>query len=586
VAQNNGGPSGGNARASTENITNGCGYTQYQCNADKQPKQAVTETTEPVTGKGSRETNPGTATRMFAAEPAAPKREFGRCATPTTRGFFAHPYDKPTLIVEPRDLPDTARGLCELFATSDYLFERAGKPVKVVRPADGGSPAAVTLTRYDIVIEAHRLCQPVMGSRRSPVTLPLAVARMYLDMSGEWGLPPLDGITTAPLLAPDGNIRSVAGYDQTTRLWCCDVPGLQVLENPCRCDAETSLQLLRRASRTFPFADAVRRIDQRLGVEVVDLDSPPGRDESAFLMALLMAICRPSLRLAPGYLVVGPAISGAGIGKGMLVRLISTIAFGIRPRAFTAGHDRQELDKRIAAELVEAAPAVFLDNLNNVLLRSDTLASVLTERPARVRLLGRTRMVELNSAAFVAVTGNGLTLCEDLVRRFICTALDARCEDPEARPFPAGFLAQIAARRHELLAAALTIWRWGRRNAPLLVRGRPLGSFETCCEWARDPLLTLGCSDPVERIDALKTNDPQRRLIAELFGSWWAHHRGDPVKAADIAEPVRKLIDPQGRGRQLIASYLAQLSGTRAAGFVFYRREAADRWDPATYLLK
>ena len=167
--------------------------------------------------------------------------------------------------------------------------------------------------------------------------------------------------------------------------------------------------------------------------------------------------------------------------------------------------------------MIEAQPALFLDNANGVALRSDTLASVLTERPARVRLLGQTRMVPLNSTAFVAVTGNGLTVTEDLARRFIPCELDARCEDPELRPFPAGFLEDIERRRAELLAAALTIWRWGRQNATALTRGKPLGSFETWAEWCRDPLLTLGCRDPVERIEALKANDPRRQRIAELF---------------------------------------------------------------------
>ena len=164
-------------------------------------------------------------------------------------------------------------------------------------------------------------------------------------------------------------------------------------------------------------------------------------------------------------LVTAPAVSGAGSGKGLLVRAICSIAFGIRPRAFTSGGERQELDKRLAAELVEAQPALFLDNANGVVLRSDTLASVLTERPARVRLLGQTRMVPLNSIAFLAITGNGLTVTEDLARRFNPCELDARCEDPEARPFPARFLQQIERQRSELLAAALTIWRFGRQNA-------------------------------------------------------------------------------------------------------------------------
>ena len=221
-------------------------------------------------------------------------------------------------------------------------------------------------------------------------------------------------------------------------LWCCSVPTLRLPSRPSRADAEAALALLRQAFRTFPFGDAPRRWDASLEVEVIDITEPPGRDESAFLVALLTAVCRPSLWLAPGMLVTAPAVSGAGSGKGLLVRAICTIAFGIRPRAFTTGSERQELDKRLAAELIEAQPALFLDNANGIALRSDTLASVLTERPARVRLLGQTRMVPLNSTAFVAVTGNGLTVTEDLARRFIPCELDARCEDPELRPVPCG----------------------------------------------------------------------------------------------------------------------------------------------------
>jgi hypothetical protein len=90
------------------------------------------------------------------------------------------------------------------------------------------------------------------------------------------------------------------------------------------------------------------------------------------------------------------------------------------------------------------------------------LASAITERPARVRLLGRSQMVPLNATAFVILTGNGLTVSEDLARRFIAVDFDPRAEDPEARRFTTDIPAEVTARRIELLAALLTIWRWGR----------------------------------------------------------------------------------------------------------------------------
>ena len=84
--------------------------------------------------------------------------------------------------------------------------------------------------------------------------------------------------------------------------------------------------------------------------------------------------------------------------------------------------------------------------------------------------------------------------------------LDPRMEDPETRSLPVDMRAIVTRRRTELLAAALTIWRWGRLS-PDLPRGRPLGSFDQWARWVRDPLLALGCRDPVERLIDAKRND-------------------------------------------------------------------------------
>jgi hypothetical protein len=82
---------------------------------------------------------------------------------------------KPDLIVHSGDLPATAEALRDLFAASGKLFDR-GMPVRVIKPADGGPPSATRLTKHNVVIEAHRLCQPVKYDAhgdRVEVTLPL-----------------------------------------------------------------------------------------------------------------------------------------------------------------------------------------------------------------------------------------------------------------------------------------------------------------------------------------------------------------------------------------------------------------------------
>ena len=225
---------------------------------------------------------------------------------------------KPELIVHRGSLPDTAEAVRNLLAASGLVLDR-GVPVRVVLPADGGPPSAVPLTRHNVVIETHRLCQPMKeerGGGLTPVTLPDRVAQMYLDMSGEWRLSPLAGISPAPLLSADGSVRTVDGYDPETGLWCRSVPTLRLPSQPSRADAEEGLRQLRHTFRTFPFSDASRIWDCSLGVELVDLGRSPGRDESAFLLDLLTAVCRPSLALAPGALYTAPAVLGQAVERG------------------------------------------------------------------------------------------------------------------------------------------------------------------------------------------------------------------------------------------------------------------------------
>jgi hypothetical protein len=207
----------------------------------------------------------------------------------------------PELIIHAGNLPATAEALRDLFSASGKLFDR-GLPVRVIRPADGAPPSAMPLARHNVVIEAHRLCQPVKvdsDGERVLVTLPDRVAQMYLDMAGEWQLPPLAGISTAPLLSADGIVRVTDGYDPLTGLWCCNIPALRLHLRPSRTDAEAALRLLRQTFRTFPFGDGPRCWDASLKAEVIDITEPPARDESAFLVGLLTAISRPSLSLGP-----------------------------------------------------------------------------------------------------------------------------------------------------------------------------------------------------------------------------------------------------------------------------------------------
>ena len=299
-------------------------------------------------------------------------------------------------------------------------------------------------------------------------------------------------------------------------------------------------------------------------------------------------MARPSLPLSPAAVFRAPAISGAGTGKGLLARAISVVAFGQQPHAAALG-DGNEFDKGLTAELLRGDPTILIDNLNRRVLRSPVLCTALSERPAMLRVLGASEMRPTNSTAFIAITGNALTIAEDLVRRVITIDVDAKCENPEQRKFAGNFLGDISCQRGELLAAALCIWRFGRQNAATLTRGQPLGGFEPWSQWVRDPLLTLGCQDPIARMSDLKSSDPDRVRTVEIFQSWWEHHEDGLVKASELADEVQALIVPgPKRTRQDVASRVAKLVGTQVGGFRLTSdkgRKGKGRWAALQYQL-
>jgi hypothetical protein len=490
-------------------------------------------------------------------------------------------HELPELLIDGSDLTRTAKQLAEMFAQHRRFLFNGTEPIEVVHEA-GGLPRAVPVTPETVRVFAHEIASPVKMTKvktdwvKVKTTLSRDVANLYLNgLVGRWDLKPFEGITTAPILNNDGSFRTGSGYDETTGLWCHAIPDVSVPEQPTGAQAKAALDALRYFFRTLAFADAETIRDKELGVEVVDPSQPVGLDETSFVVSLMTAVCRASLTLAPGLLATAPAYSGAGTGKGLATKAICIIASGAAPSAFTSGHDAEELDKRLTAALVEARPAIFLDNYNGKDLKSDILASALTENPCEVRPMGHTAMVKLHTRTLVTMTGNAVQIAEDMARRLIKTDYDAKIENPELRPFKPGFLDTVYRERAILLGHALTIWRWGRQNAGLLTKGRPLGSYEEWALWCRDPLLTLGMRDPVERLAAIKAADPKRKKIQTIFEAWWVAHQDSLLPAKDLHQTVIQAIDEKSSfrdgefrySRQFVARWLSSHTNTRVGGY-------------------
>jgi hypothetical protein len=282
------------------------------------------------------------------------------------RRVHAKTQTQPILVINESDPTDTAKRLAVLIAQHGEVLFNENEPIRIASEA-GNLPKALVLNAEYVRVLAHELAVPVKYDKNgNPYPAPLSadVANIYLHgLEGRWDLRPFRGITTCPILETGGATRTISGYDPATGLWCYNIPALTIPEKPTKEDAKKALGILRHFFRTFAFADASMTYDSDLTVDVVD-DDQPGMDESTFLCALMTGVCRPSLEIAPGFLTNAPNYSGAGTGKGLLVKAVSIIASGSRPSAFTSGHDALEFDKRLTAALVGARPCIFLDNFN------------------------------------------------------------------------------------------------------------------------------------------------------------------------------------------------------------------------------
>ncbi|MGC2080737.1 MAG: hypothetical protein WA728_32930 [Xanthobacteraceae bacterium] len=492
-----------------------------------------------------------------------------------------HKRELPLLVIQSGDLPATAKELAQHFVADGRFLSNGNAPVMINVVDEMPRATAVTTDRVRVV--AHEICRPVRpanederakGLEHVEVTLSKDIARLYLDgLGGEWGLSTFRGTTRSPILEDDGTMRSAEGFDPASGLWCYQIPKVVVPDHPTREDAQSALDRLRHYFRTFPFADGHRDLEDTVAVS--DLAENPGLDESVFLSILLTAAVRQSLSLAPAGLFNAPSFSGAGTGKGLLAKSVSIVSGGVRPAAFTSGHNKEELDKRLTAALTEARAAVFLDNFNAKELQSDLLASALTEDPMMVRVFGRNdKHVPLHTRTLITITGNGVLVSEDMARRILLVNLDAQMENPEERKFAPGFLEAAHADRAKLLSDALIIWRWGRQNP--IDAGRPLGNYELWAMWCRDPLLALGCKDPVERIAAIKAADPRRAKLTALFDAWWAKHQDQELRTTALDPMVLELIDERPTrnaggtlkfNRQRVSAWLNKHAGTRVGGY-------------------
>jgi putative DNA primase/helicase len=346
---------------------------------------------------------------------------------------------------------------------------------------------------------------------------PKPVVEQMLDMSGQWPFPCLTGIIQCPTLRRDGSLLASEGYDEASGLVLVSAVALPPIGDS-RAEAKVALGVLDELLLEFPFVDA--------------------RDRSVALSMILTSTLRGAFEVAPMHLVVAPR---PGTGKSYLADVASMVATGDRCAVIAVAPRAEETEKRLIGAALSGSPIIALDNCRD-LLEGDFLCQV-TERPLMsLRGLGKSDLHRIwNTFTFFA-NGNNAQVADDMVRRTVRCALDANCENPERRNFKAAPLAMIVADRGKYVGACLTIaCAYNAANRP-----NSLTQVPSYGEWSsvvREPLVWLGCADPIETMEQLRIEDPIGAERQAVFTAWKREigvEHGDDRRRARTKEIVEK----------------------------------------------
>jgi hypothetical protein len=389
------------------------------------------------------------------------------------------------------------------------IFQRGNT---LVRPVVQDVPAArgrMTVSAALHQIDAHGLVDALCscatwlkfdGRAEDWVRInpPRSVADTILSRPGLWTLPKVVGVITTPTIRPDGSILSAPGYDAATRLYHAADPSLVLspaVHEPTRDIALKALELLNGLLAEFPFVTEVSR--------------------AVALSGLITPVVRGALAVAPLHAF---RANTAGTGKSYLVDTASSISSGRPCPVAAAGSDEAETEKRLAGLLLAGFPIASLDNVNGE-LGGDLLCQAI-ERPfIRLRPLGRSDIMEVESRATLFATGNALRVRGDMVRRTVVCDLDAGMERPELRPFKGDPVATVMENRGRYVSACLAIVR-AYIIAGCPDRLSPIASFEDWSGAVRSALVWLGCSDPADSMEQARDDDPELAELREVMTAW------------------------------------------------------------------
>lgn len=419
-------------------------------------------------------------------------------------------------------LDDHTQGRERVFSyAGGYVCLRKRTPATVRQLNGGDYPDQPLIFRYSPAAMRERIMRSVLcriGGREGnshPGMAPDQIVQTLLARCGA-DAPPLVGIIEAPTIRDDGSLLDAPGYDARTGLFAWfDTESFEPLvDAPTADDAQAALEYLR-------------------GEFLAEFVFESDLDRDVAIAALVTALIRRALPGdAPGFVFSAPQQSS---GKTALANAICGAAYG-RPSAAVAWpRGDEEMGKTLLALLREGQSGVTFDNVEDgSVVSSAVLAAAITSPTFAARLLHTNDTAEVPCNCVFFITGNNLSVEQDLATRFLICDLNPRTERPDQRAFRRGDLTDWVSRhRADVVRAALTIVRAYFAAESPKPDARP-SRFPRWDQMVRYPLIRAGAGDVAVKFDTSHEQDSSLSALRDFLKTWRANFGDQELTASDL----------------------------------------------------
>ena len=344
------------------------------------------------------------------------------------------------------------------------VFQRALQLVEIVEERKpslvaSGAPVLRALNKHSLETHVARFLRCVRWQPAAPRAVMIAekagreamgswvqtrasseTAILPMLAYGRWQkIRPITGITESPLFRPDGTIMQDAGYDAPTGyIFRPNTTYSAVPEAPTQDDARLALKSLQHVFCDFPYVSEAA--------------------SAVPIAALLTILARAAIDGNVPVFAFEASIQGSG--KTMQGDVVHIIATGRLPPHSSFPHDENEQRSSILSCALSGSPVAFFDNVKGI-FGGEALEGVVTSGEIKQRILGASVDVVVRWIATILVTGNNMTMTEDMLRRSLLCRIEPDVEDPTKRTkFEHDDLpAWTKSERGRLIVAALTMLR-------------------------------------------------------------------------------------------------------------------------------